>query len=89
VGRVTFTSNLQRHLPCPTMPAEGATVQEVLDGVFAGNPLLRSYLLDDQGRLRPHVNVFVNQYAVVDRTRLSDPVTADDDLYVIQALSGG
>lgn len=89
MGRITFTSNLQRHLSCPTMPAEGGTVQEVLDGVFADNPLLRSYLLDDQGRLRQHVNVFINQYAVLDRNRLTDPVTADDNLYVIQALSGG
>jgi sulfur-carrier protein len=43
------------------MPAEGSTVQEALDRVFAENPLLRSYLLDDQGRLRQHVNVFVNE----------------------------
>ena len=71
------------------MPAEGGTVQEALDRVFAENPLLRTYLLDDQGRLRQHVNVFVNEYAVVDRNRLSDPITPNDDLYVIQALSGG
>ena len=71
------------------MPAEGGTVQEALDRVFADNPLLRSYLLDDQGRLRQHVNVFVNEYAIVDRNRLSDPITPSDDLYVIQALSGG
>ena len=71
------------------MPAEGGTVQEALDRVFAENPLLRSYLLDDQGRLRQHVNVFVNEYAVLDRNRLSDPITPSDDLYVIQALSGG
>jgi molybdopterin synthase sulfur carrier subunit len=71
------------------MPAEGGTVQEALDRVFAENPLLRSYLLDDQGRLRQHVNVFVNEYAILDRNRLSDPITPSDDLYVIQALSGG
>ncbi len=71
------------------MPAEGGTVQEALDRVFAENPLLRSYLLDDQGRLRQHVNVFVNEYAVLDRNRLSDPITPNDDLFVIQALSGG
>ncbi len=89
MGRITFTSNLQRHVACPSMPAEGGTVQEALDRVFAENPLLRSYLLDDQGRLRQHVNVFVNEYAIMDRNRLSDPITSSDDLYVIQALSGG
>ncbi len=80
MGSITFTSNLQRHVPCPSMAAEGGTVHEALDRVFAENPLLRTYLLDDQGRLRQHVNVFVNEYAIVDRTRLSDPITPSDDL---------
>ena len=87
--RVSFTANLQRHLDCPTVEAEGATVAEVLDAVFAGNPRLRSYILDDQDRLRRHVNVFVAGRPVADRVRLSDPVPADGEVHVFQALSGG
>ena len=89
MGRVSFTANLQRHVACPTVEAEGATVREVLDTVFAGNPMLRSYLVDEQGRLRRHVTVFVNNAAVSDRVALSDPVAPDDEVFVFQALSGG
>lgn len=89
MARVSFTDNLQKHLPCPPVEARGETVREVLEAVFAENPPLRSYLLDDQGRLRKHVNVFVNDRGVSDRLALSDPVASDDEVFVFQALSGG
>lgn len=87
--RIAFTANLQRHLPCPTMLAEGATVGEALGRVFAERPRLRSYLLDDQGRVRRHVVIYRNGTPIRDRLRLSDPVEAQDEIYVFQALSGG
>ncbi|NNG05552.1 MAG: MoaD/ThiS family protein [Inquilinus sp.] len=87
--RVSFTANLQRHLDCPPAEVAGRTVRAALDAVFAVNPWLRSYLLDDQGRLRRHVNVFVNDRPVADRARLADPVADDDEIFVFQALSGG
>jgi hypothetical protein len=68
---------------------KGATVREALDAVFADDPLLRGYVLDEQGRLRRHVNVFVNSSMIVDRMGLGDPVGRDDEIYVLQALSGG
>jgi molybdopterin converting factor small subunit len=87
--QVHFTSNLQRHLSCPSVEVSGATVGAALGAVFEDNAALRSYLLDDQGRLRRHVNVFVNGAPVKDRTKLSDAVAADDEVFVFQALSGG
>ncbi len=89
MGRISFTENLRRHVDCPPTSTEGSTVRDVLDEVFQQNPQLKSYLLDDQGRLRKHVNVFVNSRAVVDRTGLRDAVGANDDVFVFQALSGG
>ncbi len=87
--RVSFTGNLQRHLSCPPAEVAGETVRAVLQAVFADNPRLRSYLLDDQGRLRRHVNIFINDRMVHDRCRLSDQVTDADEVFVVQALSGG
>lgn len=89
VIQVSFTANLQRHLACRSVEAEGGTVREVMDRVFAEHPRLRSYLLDDQGRLRRHVNLFVNDRLVADRAGLGDPVAAGDRIFVLQALSGG
>ncbi len=89
MARVSFTANLQRHVACPPVTTAARTVREALDAVFAGNPQLRSYLVDEQGRLRRHINLFINDHAVADRIHLSDPVTDDDDIHVFQALSGG
>jgi hypothetical protein len=86
---VTFTSALQRHLAAPPRRVEGTTVRQALDEAFRQNPRLRGYVLDDQGRLRMHVHVFVDGVLVGDRERLSDPVGPSSELHVMQALSGG
>ena len=87
--KVVFTPNIQRHVDCPAAAAPGATVREVLDGVFAANPRARSYVLDDQAGLRRHMTIFVDGAAIADRTRLSDAVGPESTIYVFQALSGG
>ncbi|HEU5261717.1 MAG TPA: MoaD/ThiS family protein [Gemmatimonadales bacterium] len=86
---MTFTQNIQRHVPCPPASADGRTVREVLEHVFATNPRVREYVLDDQGAVRRHMVVFVNGRQIRDRARLSDPVPADGEVCVMQALSGG
>jgi molybdopterin synthase sulfur carrier subunit len=89
MARVSFTPNLQTHIPCGPTTRPGATVRQVLEGVFASNPRLRSYIVDEQGRLRRHINVYINDSTVRDRIALSDPVAPDDEIFVFQALSGG
>jgi len=64
-------------------------VQAALRAVFEDNPRLRSYILDDQDRLREHVVVFIDGQMVQDRATLSDPVENDSEIFVMQALSGG
>lgn len=66
--------------------ADGASVAEVLADLDRRYPGLRFRVVDEQGRLRQHMNVFVNQ----DRTRdLSTTLAPDDELTLMQALSGG
>ena len=89
MARVVFTANLARHISAEPVEAHGATVREVLDAAFGGDAVARSYVLDDQSELRKHMNVFVDGNRVRDRVHLSDPVPADAEVYVIQALSGG
>jgi hypothetical protein len=86
---LSFTPNLRRHVSTPLARVEGATVRQALEGYFAANPLVRGYVLDDQGAVRPHVAIFLNQTLIRDRVGLSDPVGEDDDIFVAQALSGG
>jgi sulfur-carrier protein len=89
MAAVRFTANIQRHVACPDTDAAGATVAEVLEGVFAANPRARSYVLDDQGALRRHMTIFLDGAVIRDRARLSDPVSPGSTVYVFQALSGG
>jgi len=89
LARVAFTANLERHLSCPVSDVPAGSVRSVLQAVFAAQPQLRSYILDDQDRVRRHVAIYVNGDRIADRERLSDPVGDDDEVFVFQALSGG
>ena len=86
---VKFTENLRRYLETTECRVDGATVREALDQVFETQPKLRRYVLDDQGRLRKHVAVFVDGEMVHDREDLTDPVSQKTEVFVMQALSGG
>lgn len=69
-----------------TVAAEPGTVEDVLDSLeqrFAG---IRFRMVDEQGRIRRHIRLYVN---TVEVTALSQAVSAGDVLHVICALSGG
>ena len=89
MATIRFTSHLVRHRPAPVLQAVGDTVAEVLALGFDGDDLLRSYVLDEQGRLRKHVNIYLDGVLIGDRLRLSDAVGPASEIYVLQALSGG
>lgn len=89
MATIRFTATLARHRAAPAASAPGGTVRAVLDAALADDPLLRAYVLDDQGRVRRHVNIFVDGTMLADRVRLSDPVAPASEIYVLQALSGG
>jgi sulfur-carrier protein len=89
VPHIRFTSHLTRHRPAPMIEAAGTTVAEVLTAGLSGDDLLRSYVLDEQGRLRKHVNIYLDGAMIRDRIRLSDAVRDQSEIYVLQALSGG
>jgi hypothetical protein len=69
--------------------ATGSTVREVLTNALAQYPVLKDYVLDERGALRHHVVAFVNNEPVRDKQSLAELVSADGEVYVFQALSGG
>ena len=86
---VRFTRNIQRHVDCPTLDVPGATLGEVLNAYFATNERARGYVLEDDGRLRKHMAVFIDGQQIADRDTLSDLVSSDAVVDVVQSLSGG
>ena len=89
MATVRFTQNIQRHVPCPRCEAPGSTLRAVLDAYFRENEQARGYVLDEQGRIRQHMVVFIDGEMVRDRDGLRDRVEPNSVIDVIQALSGG
>ena len=89
MATLRFTRNIQRHVECPTQEVTGTTLRGVLDAYFLGNERARGYVLDEQGRIRQHMVIFVDGEMARDRENLSDPVQTNSVIDVIQALSGG
>ena len=87
--RIVFTANLRRHVDCPELDVTGSSVAEVLESAFAIAPQVRGYVLDEQHQVRKHVAIYIDGRRLLDRERLSDPVTATSEVWVLQALSGG
>jgi molybdopterin converting factor small subunit len=87
--RVLFTGHLRRYLDASSLAVPGASVREALEHVFAERPRLRGYVLDEQGRLRRHVTIYLRGAPIADRSGLGDVVGPADEIYVLQALSGG
>lgn len=68
---------------------EGATVGEVLAALDAAHPGFRDRLLDDAGKLRRFVNVFVSDDDVRFLQGLDTPVPAGDTVAIVPAVAGG
>jgi molybdopterin synthase sulfur carrier subunit len=87
--RIAFTRHLETVGPCEPAPYPGATVGELIAAAAADHPRLKAYVLDDQGRLRKHIAVFVDGAMVPHHRALTSPVDDKSEVYVFQALSGG
>lgn len=69
-----------------TVQAEGACVEEILADLDRRFPGIRFRMIDEQGRIRQHIRIFVNTNGVTD---LSAKVAQSDVVHLICALSGG
>jgi len=89
---VELTPHLYRYFPQlqnRTISVPAGSVAEILQAIDVMAPGVTDYLLDDQGRLRRHVNLSIDGTIVIDRKTLSDRVRDGGTLYIFQALSGG
>ncbi len=90
MAKIKFTTALKRFFPdLREMDVEGQTIQEILGNVEREYPGISGYLIEDSGRLRKHVNIFLGGRLIEDRDELSDPVAQHHEILVFQALSGG
>lgn len=66
-----------------------ASLAEVLDRAFEPWPILASRVRDERGRIRRHVNVFVDGEDAKRSEGVQTPVSPTSTVHVINAVSGG
>jgi sulfur-carrier protein len=92
MARVELTRHLFSFFPVlegRDLTVEAGSVADVVRALDQLAPGIGFYICDERGRLRRHVNVFVDDQMIADRGRLSDRVGPDSRVLIMQALSGG
>ena len=69
--------------------AEAGSLREVIAGLDAAYPGLSSRIIDDEGKLRRFVNIYVGEEDVRFAQGLDTPVPAGAQVSVIPAVAGG
>jgi hypothetical protein len=84
-GQSAAAAHLRSQSPATFDARRAARVLE-LETIAPG---IAFYICDERGRLRTHVNVFIEDEMIVDRQRLSDRLQPHSRVLIMQALSGG
>lgn len=88
--KVNFSAHLRRFIELPdSCEVSGETVRDLIEELEMAYPGVSDYVLHENGKLRQHVNLFLDREMISDRENLSDPVSESTELFIMQALSGG
>src|SRR5215469_15566121 len=66
-----------------------ANVQEALQSLWRLHPALRDRIVDEQGEVRQHINIFVGNECIRFTGGLETPVPDGAELMIVPAVSGG
>ena len=84
--KVLIPSPLRPYTRESEVEGAGATLAELLADLDRRYPGLRFRVIDEQDKMRAHMRFFVNGEQIFD---LACSVGEDDEIYIVQALSGG
>lgn len=68
---------------------QAADVAEAMDLLIGLYPSLKPHLYNDEGQLRPFVNLFLNQENIKDLQGLETRLSEADRLMLIPSIAGG
>ncbi|HEY7404616.1 MAG TPA: ubiquitin-like small modifier protein 1 [Candidatus Angelobacter sp.] len=66
-----------------------ATVGEALEALWKTHPALRDRIVDEQGEVRQHINIFVGEEAIRFADGLATKVPNGAEILIVPAVSGG
>lgn len=84
--KVLIPSSLQSYTGASEIEAEGDSLAALFASLEARYPGIRFRVIDEQERFRRHMRCFVNGTQVHD---LGKPLSLQDEVAILQALSGG
>lgn len=84
--KVLIPGALRSYTEKSEVEAAGSDLGAVLADLDLRYPGIRFRVVDEQDGIRPHIRIFVNGGQV---RELSQPLTATDEVIIVQALSGG
>jgi len=70
------------------LPGEFATVNDALDSLWQRHLALRDRILNEQGEIRQHVNIFVGSDDIKRQKGLETPICSNE-IHIFNAVSGG
>ncbi len=69
--------------------ADGSTLTEVIDSLESSHPGIKSRVVDEQGKLRRFVNIYVAEEDVRFASGLDTPTPEGTQISIIPAVAGG
>lgn len=69
--------------------SRATTVADALDSLWRRHLGLRDRVLNEQGNLRPHVNIFLNDENVRRKQMLDTPLPANCEITILPSVTGG
>jgi adenylyltransferase/sulfurtransferase len=72
-----------------SLELSGETVGQVLDGLLTAHAGLKPHLLQDDGRLRSFVNLYLNETDIRHLSSTATPVRSGDVLTIVPSIAGG
>jgi len=66
-----------------------STVQSLVDTIVEQYPSIKFHLLDSEGQLRRHFNIFINGVHIRDLNGTETPLRDDDKVILMASAAGG
>jgi len=72
-----------------TLTLPGNAVEDVLEQAVETYPMLEKHLFNDEGKLRPYVNLFLGEENINHLEGLKTSLSDEDTLMIIPSIAGG
>ena len=81
---ISYYTDKQTHFE-----VSGTTALEAVQNAVEKYPALKSHVFDNKGKLRRHINLFINDVNVKELSGNETPLRDDDILRILMAAAGG